>query len=268
MLTHESTVQTSVGQGAKIEVAGISYRYPRAKADVLRGISLTIGAGERVALVGRSGTGKSTLLHLIAGLLQPTSGEVRADGEIVRGPSPRRVMMFQQPSLFPWLTIAENAALGLRFTGRRAGAPQRVAELLALVELGDVADRNVQDLSGGQQQRVALARSLAISPEVLLLDEPFSSLDAFTRRNLQRDVREIAIRLGLTLLVVTHDIDEAVRLADRALVLSANPGRIHAEIGIRDTASGEPLDGARAALVAAYERATGLTIDQSESGGA
>ena len=211
----------------------MSYHYPRSETRVLQDINFAIEAGERVALVGRSGTGKSTLLHLIAGLSRPTQGHVRIGGEVVAKPSPRCVVMFQQPSLFPWLTVSANAALGLRFAGRHQEAAARVAELLSLVELSEVADRNVQDLSGGQQQRVALARALAIAPEVLLLDEPFSSLDAFTRRNLQQDIRKIALSFGVTLLIVTHDIDEAARVADRVLILGANPGRIHSEIVIR-----------------------------------
>jgi NitT/TauT family transport system ATP-binding protein len=124
------------------------------------------------------------------------------------------------------MSVAQNAALGLRFARRMQAAKTRVPEVLDLVDLGGLADRNAQELSGGQQQRVALARSLAPKPEVLLLDEPFSALDAFTRRNLQQDVRRIARNLGLTMMIVTHDVGEAVRMADRVLVLDAGPGRI------------------------------------------
>lgn len=140
--------------------------------------------------------------------------------------------MFQAPSLYPWMSVAQNAALGLRFTQRRYKIATRVPEVLDLVDLGGFADRNAQELSGRQQQRVALARSLAPKPEVLLLDEPFSALNAFTRRNLQQDVRKIARGLGLTLMIVTHDVGEAVRMADRVLVLDANPGRIASDIPI------------------------------------
>ncbi|MBN2629610.1 MAG: ABC transporter ATP-binding protein [Rhodobacteraceae bacterium] len=199
---------------------------------VLDSINLEIKKGEVVALLGRSGCGKSTLLHMVSGLTLPSSGEVVINGNTVRGLSPRWVMMFQAPSLFPWMTVAQNAALGLRFVGRASDISARVPEMLALVDLAGFADRNAQDLSGGQQQRVALARSLAPDPELLLLDEPFSALDAFTRRSLQRDVRQIARRLGLTLVLVTHDVSEAVRMADRVLVLDANPGRIAEDTAI------------------------------------
>ncbi|PTQ69294.1 ABC transporter ATP-binding protein [Celeribacter persicus] len=185
-----------------------------------------IHQGEVVALLGRSGCGKSTLLHMLAGLTHPSEGQVVINGNVVEHPSPKWVMMFQAPSLYPWMTVAQNAGLGLKFTRRSYEIAKRVPEVLDLVDLGAFADRNAQELSGGQQQRVALARSLAPRPEMLLLDEPFSALDAFTRRSLQQDVRKIAKDLGLTLVIVTHDVGEAVRMADRVLVLKANPGRI------------------------------------------
>ena len=252
----------SAGGGAAIQVAGVDHRYRHTTVNALDGIDLQIGPGEAVAFIGRSGCGKSTLLHIIAGLLKPTTGEVRIGGQLVQLPSPRRVMMFQQPSLFPWASVFDNVALGLRFNNRKHEAPERVAELLKLVELSSLADRNVQDLSGGQQQRVALARSLTLSPEVLLLDEPFSALDTFTRSTLQRDVRRIARELGLTLVLVTHDIDEAAMMADRAFIMSAHPGRIRQEVTIRSATAGggQSFERARQALVEAYEGAAGLRI--------
>ncbi|MGO9174122.1 MAG: ABC transporter ATP-binding protein [Rhodomicrobium sp.] len=247
--------------GAHICVAGLTHQYRHAEEKALDNIGFTIEPGERVALIGRSGCGKSTLLHIMAGLLKPSQGEVRIDGERVDRPSPRWIMMFQQPSLLPWLTVSGNVALGLRFTGRRREAPSRIAKLLRLVELEGLEDRNVQDLSGGQQQRVALARSLVLAPEALLLDEPFSALDAFTRSTLQRDVRRIARELGLTLLIVTHDINEAAVMADRALIMTPHPGRIRADILLRsETAGADSFEQARRVLVAAYESAAGLTI--------
>ena len=220
------------GRGADISVRGVSHAYGRAAAPVLSGIDLHVRPGEVVALIGRSGSGKSTLLRITAGLLRPSDGAVWIDGSRVEKPSPRWVMMFQAPSLFPWMSVAQNAGLGLRYAGRTGAAPARVAEVLALVDLSEFADRNVQDLSGGQQQRVALARSLATEPEALLLDEPFSALDTFTRRALQGDVRRIAKDLGLTLVLVTHDVAEGVAMADRAVLLSSGPGRIAADTGI------------------------------------
>ncbi|PCD77712.1 ABC transporter [Pseudothioclava arenosa] len=219
-------------KGAHVAVKSLSHAYRRNDGKVLDGIDFEIGQGEIVALLGRSGCGKSTLLHMLAGLTQPSEGEVVINGNGVREPSHKWVMMFQAPSLFPWLSVAQNAALGLKFTRRGHEIDARIPEILDLVDLGAFADRNAQELSGGQQQRVALARSLAPQPEMLLLDEPFSALDAFTRRNLQRDVRAIARNLGLTLVIVTHDVGEAVRMADRVIVLQANPGRVAEDTAI------------------------------------
>ena len=212
--------------GAHVQIEGLSHRYKGMTADCLHSVNFSVPAGQVMALVGRSGCGKSTLLHLIAGLMQPAQGGVYIDGNRVTGASPRWVVMFQAPSLFPWMTVAQNAALGLRFARRVSEIPKRVPMLLEMVGLSAYADRNVQDLSGGQQQRVALARSLATQPDLLLLDEPFSALDAFTRRTLQQDVRRIAKDLGLTVVLVTHDITEAAIMADRALIMAPDPGRI------------------------------------------
>lgn len=212
--------------GVDVRVCAVVHSYNAADGAVLRGVDLTIEPGSVVALIGRSGSGKSTLLHIIAGLIKPSEGSVRIGGHAVNGPSPAWVMMFQAPSLFPWMSVAQNAALGLKYAGKTDGAADRVAQVLDLVDLAHYADRNVQDLSGGQQQRVALARSLVPSPEVLLLDEPFSALDMFTRQSMQKDVRAIAKRLGLTIILVTHDVSEAVLMADRAVFLKSGEGII------------------------------------------
>ncbi|MCI5076011.1 ABC transporter ATP-binding protein [Oricola sp.] len=251
-------------KGAHLAVEKVSHTYRRGRQQALVDIDLEVKPGEALALVGRSGCGKSTLLHIMSGLLAPSAGKVWIDGAKVEEPSPRWVVMFQQPSLYPWMTVAQNVALGLRFTGRSREIASRVPEMLKLVELSDYADRNVQDLSGGQQQRVALARSLAPSPEILFLDEPFSALDAFTRGSLQRDVRRIARELGITLILVTHDLPEAVTMADRAVVLSANPGRIREIVPIelenRDDLRTAEYAKARGRLAAAYEHAAGLGL--------
>ena len=212
--------------GVDVRVAAVAHSYNAKDGAVLNGIDLTIAPGSVVALIGRSGSGKSTLLHIIAGLIKPTGGAVRIGGQAVNGACPRWVMMFQAPSLFPWMSVAQNAALGLKYAGQKHGVRDRVDEVLDLVDLAAFADRNVQDLSGGQQQRVALARSLVPSPEVLLLDEPFSALDMFTRQSMQQDVRAIAKRLGLTMILVTHDVSEAVLMADRAVFLKSGEGVI------------------------------------------
>ena len=213
-----------------IRVDYITHTFKGQSAPTLQDIELSIAAGEKIALIGRSGCGKSTLLHMLAGLLHPSEGCVRIHGRQVTRPSAQWNMMFQKPSLYPWMTVRQNAELGLVFAGNRD--PQRIDGLLYLVGLTDKADANVQRLSGGQQQRVALARSLATSPELLLLDEPFSALDAFTRASLQDEVSQIADEQGLTLVIVTHDIEEAVAMADRVLIMSANPGRIVGELKV------------------------------------
>lgn len=215
---------------ANLSIDYITHTFKGQSQPTLKDIELQIKPGEKIALIGRSGCGKSTLLHMLAGLLIPSEGCVRIHGHTVSKPSAKWNMMFQKPSLYPWMSVRENAELGLVFTGKRD--PQKIDRLLAMVGLSDKADANVQSLSGGQQQRVALARSLATSPELLLLDEPFSALDAFTRSSLQDDVARIVTQEGLTLVIVTHDIDEAVAMADRVLIMSANPGKIVGEMQV------------------------------------
>ena len=242
--------------GSAVSAEGIGHTYKRSDGSVLEDVALDIEAASVVALLGRSGCGKSTLLHILSGLTAPRQGNVVINGANVTGPSPKWVMMFQAPSLYPWLSVAENVALGLRFTGRKTDAAHRVPHVLDLVDLRAYADRNVQDLSGGQQQRVALARALASDPEMLLLDEPFSALDAFTRRALQRKVRSIAKRLGITLVLVSHDVGEAVFMADRVLLMDANPGRIAQETEI--TISEGDRTGGTDAVAAEIERVSQL----------
>jgi NitT/TauT family transport system ATP-binding protein len=240
-----------------IELAGIGHAFGRHGPRVLDGVTLTVPHGQSLALVGRSGCGKSTLLHVIAGLLRPQSGEIRIGGQVVRGPSARWNVMFQSPSLLPWMSAAGNVSLGLRYAGTpKAEIKARVEELLALVHLSDHGADNVQDLSGGQQQRVALARSLATRPDVLLLDEPFSALDPFTRATLQQEVRAIAAGLGLTLVIVTHDVDEALLMAGRTVVMAPRPGRIVADIAIPEAERDrQAFAEARAELLARFEAA-------------
>lgn len=210
----------------------ISHTFKGQKQPVLKDIAVTIEAGQQVALIGRSGCGKSTLLHMLAGLTLPSEGCVRIHGKQVIKPSAKWNMMFQRPSLYPWMTVKQNAALGLVFAGEKANVDARVGELLELVGLADKADVNVQQLSGGQQQRVALARSLATDPELLLLDEPFSALDAFTRMSLQDEVSAIARKKNITLVIVTHDIDEAIAMSERVLIMSQGPGQIVGELRV------------------------------------
>ncbi|WP_017942040.1 MULTISPECIES: ABC transporter ATP-binding protein [unclassified Thioalkalivibrio] len=218
--------------GAAISIDYITHHYPGQEEPTLKDIEVNVAPGETVALIGQSGCGKSTLLHMLAGLLIPSDGCVRINGHQVIKPSPRWNMMFQKPSLYPWMTVRKNASLGLIFQGRKRDMRERIDQLLETVGLTDKAEVNVQSLSGGQQQRVALARSLATDPELLLLDEPFSALDAFTRVALQDEVTRLARERGISVVFVTHDIEEAVAMADRVLVMGSNPGTITAELRI------------------------------------
>jgi len=256
-------------RGVHIKIQGLTHRYSARSAPTFDRVEIEAQPGEVLAIIGRSGCGKSTLLHIVAGLLRATDGTVHLDDTLVQGPSPRWVMMFQAPHLFPWMQVAQNVGIGLHFARRsKEEIRNRVAETLRLVELQEFADANVQDLSGGQQQRVALARSLVMEPELLLLDEPFSALDAFTRAALQRDVRSIAKRLGINVVIVTHDIDEAVLVSDRALIMAGKPGKIVHDIPINLGGPRERQDAAvqemRARLMRSFEEATRSQANASD----
>ena len=218
--------------GSALHLDNILHRYTSAGPVILNALTLSVAREDVVAIVGRSGTGKSTLLNIMAGLRKPQSGAVYAGGQAVVAPSPARTLMSQHPALFPWMTVRQNVGLGLRFTGKRDGAPARVEAMLDLVEMAHHADTNVQDLSGGQQQRVALARALAPEPELLLLDEPLSALDMLSRTRLQRLIRRTAKSSKFTVVIVTHDLAEAAVMADRVLVLSPVPGKPPEDIRI------------------------------------
>ena len=195
----------------------------------LEGVNFTVGPGEIVAIVGGSGCGKSTLLRAISGLDTPSSGRVVLDGEVVTKPHPKIGIIFQEPRLLPWLTVAGNVGFGLE-DRPKAERDARVAEALTRVGLSDKAGVWPRELSGGQAQRVAIARALVPRPEVLLLDEPFSALDAFTRVDLQDHLLSLWADTRPTLILVTHDVDEAVVLADRIMVMRPRPGRIFDEV--------------------------------------
>ena len=193
------------------------------------GISLTVSEGELLCLLGRSGCGKSTLLHIIAGLEALTAGSLTVDGRPVDGPSHRRGLVFQQYALFPWLDVYRNVRFGLeaRNTGLDSRVKDRaVRDLLALVGLEGFEAARPHELSGGMAQRVAIARALVNEPEILLLDEPFNALDAFTRMAMQDELVRIVKQRGMTAIFVTHDIDEALYLGDRVAILTPRPGRI------------------------------------------
>lgn len=195
--------------------------------------TLEIKPGEFVCILGPSGCGKSTLLNSVAGYVKPTSGRVLLDGELVDGPGPDRGMVFQQYSLFPWKTVRENVAFGPRILDRWDPSPEAIADtLIEMVGLTRFANRYPSELSGGMQQRVGIARALANYPRVLLMDEPFGALDSQTRHVMQENLLKIWGEFGITVLFVTHDIDEAIFLGDRVLVMSASPGRIMADLPI------------------------------------
>ena len=208
--------------GPAVKISDVSKTFGRGDTALLAldQVSLSVAPREFVCLIGASGCGKSTLLSLVAGLDQPTSGEVSTGG--------RRVsLMFQESALFPWLTAARNVELPLRAAGVPAAQRRdRVAELLDLVHLSAFADKRPHQLSGGMRQRVALARALAQDAEILLMDEPFGALDAMTRDLLHDELDRICAERGLTVLFVTHNVREAVRLGDRVVVLSSRPGRV------------------------------------------
>jgi NitT/TauT family transport system ATP-binding protein len=196
-------------------------------------VSLTCEPGEFVVVVGPSGCGKSTLLNLVAGMLTPVSGEITLDGVRVNGPGPERSMVFQEHGLFPWLTAAQNIEFGLKMAGiSRNERRDRVEQSLRLVHLTGSADKLVHELSGGMRQRVAIARALVMDPAVLLMDEPFAALDAQTRTLMHAQLQELWGKTRKTILFVTHSVGEAVRLADRIIVLHAHPGRIRKEIRV------------------------------------
>jgi len=190
-------------------------------------------SGEMICIFGRSGCGKSTLLKILAGFLSPSSGTVLLNGKPVINPGPDRCVVFQEDTLFPWLTVKENIAFGLRGRARDKKAIwEEVEHFLSLVGLSEFRDYLPRDISGGMKQRVALARVLILKPQVLLMDEPFASLDAQTREEMQNLLLSLWKKLSHTVLFVTHDVNEAITLADRILLMDKNPGRIRDEIRV------------------------------------
>ena len=213
----------------------------------LSAVSATMESGEFISLVGPSGCGKSTILRLVAGLIQPTTGKVTVDGKEVEGPSPERGMVFQKPTLFPWLTVEKNIAFSLKMQGKLKGNESRVEEMIKIIGLENFRDDYPGQLSGGMAQRVALVRSLINEPDILLLDEPLGALDAFTRMNMQDEILKIWRKRKQLAVMVTHDVDEAIYMGTRVLVMDANPGRIVADIKIEEDF---PRDRSSAAFVA------------------
>ena len=236
----------------KIEVVRVSKRFGAADAPhVLREIDLGCAENEFVCLLGRSGCGKTTLLNIIAGLVPPSSGEVRVDGERVTGPGRGKGMVFQQNALFPWLSARGNVEFGARRSGLEKVAARRITnELLELVGLQAYGERFPGQLSGGMQQRVAIARALALDPQILLMDEPFGALDELTRIEMQNELLRVWAARRKTVVFVTHSIWEALMLADRIVVMAARPGRIVLDTRIE---TARPRPRTDPALLALYE---------------
>lgn len=242
----------------RVGVEGVGKCYDGAQGPVraLSDVSFDVTDGEFVCVVGPSGCGKTTLFRIIAGLEQPTEGRVALDGETLDGPTTDLGLVFQEYHLFPWLTVADNVGFGPDHAGmQRDERDARVRDLIALVGLDGSGDSYPRDLSGGMKQRVALARALAMDPGLLLMDEPFGAVDAQTKRMLQDELLDIWAETGKTVLFVTHDVEEAVRLADRVLVMAADPGRIKTVV---DVDLPRPRSRTDEAFGAVYERVLGL----------
>ena len=209
---------------AKIETDDVTH--------ALSSVTTTMESGEFISMVGPSGCGKSTILRLVAGLIQPTTGSITLNGKPIEGPGPDRGMMFQKATLFPWLTVYDNIAFSLKMQGKLKGNEDRVEEMIKTIGLQDLREDYPGQLSGGMAQRVALVRSLINEPPVLLLDEPLGALDAFTRMNMQDEILRIWQKKQQLAIMVTHDVDEAIYMGTRVLVMDSHPGRIVSDLKI------------------------------------
>jgi NitT/TauT family transport system ATP-binding protein len=216
-----------------LEVDNLTKAFPRRGGSLLalQNINLHVETGEFVCVVGASGSGKSTFLRLIAGLEMPTKGEILVDGVSVKGPAPDRGMVFQNYTLYPWMSVAENVGFGLKLQGvSRRQREQQVAYYLEIVGLSEFARSLPRELSGGMKQRVAIARALACQPKILLMDEPFGALDVQTKEVMQQFLLQIWDQTGTSILMITHDVEEAVFLSQRIYMLTARPGTVQEEI--------------------------------------
>ena len=243
-------------QGVCIAHVDKTYRTSRHEVVALQDVSLSIGAHEFVCIVGPSGCGKTTLLNLVAGFEMPTSGTIEAFGQRVVVPGPDRTMMFQDYALFPWLTVRGNIEYGLRRRGvPRAERAKIVRHYVELIELRGFEDKFPKQLSGGMRQRVALARALAVDPTLLLMDEPFAALDSLTREKMQDELVRVWQSERKAVLFITHNIDEAIKLADRVVVMSPRPGRISTIIPL-DSPRPRDADSAENVAIVQQVRAT------------
>src|SRR5437868_3524202 len=230
-----AVVPLRISEKPKVALQGISVTYGvnGSRLLALDNIELKVRAGEFLCIVGPSGCGKSTLLHLIAGLQKPTSGQILVDGQGVEAPGTDRILIFQELGLFPWLTVAENVEFGMKMKNiSKDEREEKTHQYLRLVHLAQFKDSYTHQLSGGMRQRVALARALATEPDVLLMDEPFAALDAQTRDLLHDELERIWAETGRTIIFVTHNVREAVRLGDRVILLTFRPGQVKREYRI------------------------------------
>lgn len=221
-----------------LDIQDVSKSFAKVETDevthALNLINLSAKSGEFISLVGPSGCGKSTILRLIAGLILPTTGKITVDGKEITEPSPERGMMFQKSTLFPWLTVEKNIAFSLKMQGKLKGNEEKVERMLKVIGLESFRNDYPGQLSGGMAQRVALMRSLINEPDILLLDEPLGALDAFTRMNMQDEILKIWQQKAQLALMVTHDVDEAIYMGTRVIVMDANPGRVVADIKVEE----------------------------------
>lgn len=232
----ETLLEPIATQCIKLSLRAVSRDFVLSKGKLvaLHDINLEVREGEFICIVGPSGCGKSTLLNLIAGLDRPTRGEIWLDGAPVDGPGPDRILLFQEHGLFPWLNVLENVEFGLRMTDvPKSERRERARHYLRLVHLSRFEKSYIHQLSGGMKQRVSLARSLAMEPSLLLMDEPFAALDAQTRDMLHDELERIWTETGKTILFITHNVREAVRLGDRVVLMTFRPGGIKCEFAIR-----------------------------------
>lgn len=226
LLTTSTPVATAAEPYLTLENVSKTYPTPKGEYPVLRDINLRVDAGEFVCIVGHSGCGKTTLLNMVSGFTQPTSGSVKLKGQPITAPGPDRMVVFQGYALLPWLTVYENVYLAVQSVFPQKSQSEKhqiVEEHLNLVGLGEAAQKYPSQISGGMKQRVAIARALAIRPEVLILDEPFGALDAITKEELQEELLRIWDEHCCTVLMITHDIDEALFLADRLVLMTNGP---------------------------------------------
>lgn len=239
---------TTTAHDRGVRVDGVSHRFAVDGGEVhaLDEIDIEIAPGEFLCLAGPSGCGKTTLLRLLAGFMTPSYGDISVGGQAVRGPGAERGVVFQQPTLFPWLSVKDNVTLGPRLRGVPGGERETEAErFLGIVGLRDFADRRPYELSGGMQQRCQIARVLTNDPDIVLMDEPFGALDALTRERLQNELLEIWRATEKTIVFITHSVDEAVFLGTRVMVMSPRPGRIVLDRPTRFSPPGEPVEAER-----------------------